>query len=112
VELRKLAAKVENTRAEFLQADLALCFTFVDRFRLELEMGNRNAAQRLLAKTDKGYVDILRFLIYLTDVRRRDEIKQELNRIRMILHSARHRLRWESSIPSSIRKQSLSANDE
>jgi len=92
VELRKLAANIETTRLEFLQADLALCFTFIDLLKLELEIGNRNAAQRLIVEAEKGHADITRFVAHLADFQHRNEIEGKLNALRAALDSARHQL--------------------
>ena len=49
-------------RLDCLLTDLALCFTFVDSLWLELEMGDWDAAQWLLAETEKGYATITRLV--------------------------------------------------
>ena len=91
-KISNLAARVENTRADFLKTDLALCFTFVDRLKLELEMGNRDAAQRLLMEAEKGQAAIARFVALVANFHNRSEIEETLNALYAALDSARHQL--------------------
>jgi len=90
--LPDLDAATESILLNFLQADLALCFTFADRLNSELRMGNWDAARKVLAEAEKGHATIARFLPRVTDVKCRNEIKRELNRLRTTLESARREL--------------------
>ena len=90
--LPKLLAETERIRLEFLQTDLALCFTFADLVRIELQIGDWNAARRALAVAGKGHATVARFLPYIADAQRRNEIQRKLNELRVTLDSARHQL--------------------
>ncbi len=90
--LPDLDAATESILLNFLQADLALCFTFADRLNSELRMGNWDAARKVLAEAEKGHAAIVRFLPRVTDVEPRNEIKRRMNDLRTILNSARREL--------------------
>ena len=90
---KELFAETERIRLDCLLTDLALCFTFVDSLWLELEMGDWDAAQWLLAETEKGYATITRLVRYIADVQGRHEIKRGLNELRTTLDGVRHQLR-------------------
>lgn len=90
--LPDLDAATESILLNFLQADLALCFTFADRLNSELRMGNWDAARKVLAEAEKGHAAIARFLPRVTDVEPRNEIKRRMNYLRTILNSARREL--------------------
>jgi hypothetical protein len=91
-QMSELHAETERVYFDFLLTDLALCFTFVDRSKLELEMGNRNAVQRLLVEAEKGHAAITRFVAHLADFQHRNEIEGKLNALCAALESARHQL--------------------
>ena len=91
--LPNLRAATENVLLNFLQADLALCFTFADRLKSELRIGNWNAARKVLAEAEKGHATIARFLPRGTDVKPRNEIKRRMNDLRTILDSAHREMR-------------------
>ena len=90
--LPNLGAATESILLNFLQADLALCFTFADRLKSELRMGNWDAARKVLALAEKGHATIARFLPRVIDVKCRNKIKRELNDLHTILDSARSEL--------------------
>ncbi len=94
-QISELYDETERICLDFLLTDLALCFTFVDGLRLQLELGNRDAAQRLLVKIEKGHANITRLVRYVADVRCRNEIKRRLNELRTTLESEGHQLRRE-----------------
>jgi hypothetical protein len=84
----ELDAETQRIRLNFLQTDLALCFTFADLSRIELEIGDWDAARGVLAEAEEGHAIIARFLPYIADVKRRNEIERELNDLRTTLDSA------------------------
>ena len=90
--MSELNADTERIRLDFLRADLALCFTFANLSRIELEMGDFEAARRALAKAETGQAAITRFLPHIADEKHRSEIAQGLNELRITLHSIRHQL--------------------
>ena len=90
--LSNLDVATESVLLNFLQADLALCFTFADRLKSELRIGNWDAARKVLAEAEKGHATIARFLPRVTDVKPRNEIKRRMNDLRTILDSARREL--------------------
>jgi hypothetical protein len=59
----------QRIRLTFLQTDLALCFTFDDLSRIELEMDDWNATRRVLAEAEKGHAVVATFLPYIADVK-------------------------------------------
>jgi hypothetical protein len=93
-EMSELYAETERIYLDFLPTDLALCFTFANLLRIELEMGDWDAVRRLLTKAEKAQFDITRFLATVVDADRRNEVTQKLNELRAALDSVRHRLAW------------------
>jgi hypothetical protein len=90
--LPNLGAAIESILLNFLQSDLALCFTFADCLKSELRMGNWDAARKVLAEAEKGHATIARFMPRVTDVKPRNDIKRKLNDLHTILDSARREL--------------------
>ena len=88
----ELHAQAEQNRLNFLLTDLALCFTFADLVRTELGLGDREAAQRVLAKAEDGYATIARFLPKVEDAEQQEEIKRKLNDLRTTLDGIQHEL--------------------
>jgi hypothetical protein len=77
-DLADLRVASEQVRYEFLQADLELCFTFTDLAKTELELGEREAAERVLTKAEAGYAMISRFLGDVCNAEQREEIQRRL----------------------------------
>ena len=76
-----LINRAENARLEFLEDDLNLAFTFVDVCRTEIELGEWDAAHRLLTKVEKAHADVARFLATVDDAERRNEIERKLDEL-------------------------------
>jgi hypothetical protein len=82
----ELHAESQKNRIDFLETDLALCNTFARLVRTELQMmGDRDAAQLVLAKAEEGYATIARFLPGVEDAQHRKEIERRLNDLRTTL---------------------------
>lgn len=90
--ISELRDATERIRLNFLQTDLALCFTFADLLKTEIRIGDRDAAQRILVSAEKGHAAISRFLPYVLDVERRNEIARQLKHLRSTLDDARQQL--------------------
>src|SRR3954454_21339100 len=88
----ELHTKGEQTRIDFLQTDLALCFTFADLAQTELRFGDPEAARQALAKAETGYATIARFLTEVQDRERRNEIGRKWNDLRTVLDSVHGQL--------------------
>jgi hypothetical protein len=78
----KLLAEGEQNRYDFLRTDLELCHTFVDLARTELDLGEREAADRILGKAETGYATILRLHQGLENVNWKHEIGMKLIELR------------------------------
>lgn len=91
-KLSALQAEAEQNRLHFLQTDLALCFTFADLVRTELGWGDREAAQRVLAKAEDGYATIERFLPEVENAEQRQELERKLNDLRTTLDGVQREL--------------------
>jgi hypothetical protein len=88
--LSELRAKAEQDRTDFLQTDLALCFTFAAIAKTEIgATGDPRGAERALQKAEDGYATITRFLGRVGDVEKRDEIERKLAELRTVLDSVR-----------------------
>ena len=80
--LSDLEAATTRTRLDFLQTDLALCFTFADLAKTERQIGDRDAARRVLEKAETGYATIGRFLADVENADQKYEIAQKLAELR------------------------------
>jgi hypothetical protein len=74
--------QTETVQLDFLQSDLALCATFVDLARIEVEAGQTDAARRVLAQAEKGPAAIRRFLPRIANVESRADIERRLDELR------------------------------
>jgi hypothetical protein len=83
--LSDLQAAANRNRIDFLQTDLELCFTFVDLANTERQIGERDAASRLLEKAETGYANIARFLPDVENRDQKSEIEQKLAQLRVRL---------------------------
>jgi hypothetical protein len=81
----ELEAASQESPVDFLQTDLALCFTFADLTKTELALGDRDAAERVFSKAQQGHATIERFLTGVQDVAQRREIGQKLTDLRLRL---------------------------
>ncbi len=91
-KLSALHAKSEQNRVDFLQADLALCFTYAALVKTELSVGDRAAAHWVLAKAEEGYALIARFLPQVENAEQRQEIERKWNDLRATLDSVQRQL--------------------
>jgi hypothetical protein len=98
-KLSELHAKSQQNRLDFLQTDLALCFTFADFVKTELELGDLEAAQRVFARAEEGYAAIARFLPDVENAEHQHEIERKLSDLRTTLDGLQHQLR--SCFPST-----------
>ena len=94
--ISELRAETERIRLNFLQTDLALCFTFASLLKTEIRIGDRDAAQRILLSAEEGHATISRFLPYVLDVEWRNEIARQLKHLRSALDDARQQLIQQS----------------
>jgi hypothetical protein len=91
-ELRALRAETEENRIDFLRTDLALCFTFIDLAKTEIETGDRDTAMRVCAKAEDGYATIARFVPEVNNPEHRNHITQRLEELRAVLDLLQQRL--------------------
>jgi len=80
--LSDLQAATNQNRIDFLQTDLGLCFTFADLAKTEREIGDRDAAHRILEKAETGCAAIARFLADVENPDEKNEITQKLLELR------------------------------
>jgi hypothetical protein len=78
----ELQAATQQNLVDFLQTDLALCFTFADLTKTELALGDREAAEWVFSKAEQGHATIEHFLTGVQDVAQRREIGQKLTDLR------------------------------
>jgi hypothetical protein len=107
----ELHAQTEQNLFDFLQADSALCATFADLVLTELRMDDREAAQRVLAKSEEGYATIARLLPNLKDSEHRNDIEQKLKDLRTKLDNVQRHFSpgMESQASMAWRRAQLSA---
>lgn len=91
-KLSELRAKSEENRMDFLRTDLALCFTFTDLAKTEIEIGDRDAAMRVCSKAEDGYATIARFVPEVNNPEHRSHITQRLAELRAVLDVLQQRL--------------------
>lgn len=88
--LAELHAKSQRNLRDFLQTDLALCFTFLDVAITDLE--SPAAAKSSLAKAEQGYDSIQYFLPQLDDGSDKEDIAGGLKELRARLNLMHSRL--------------------
>ncbi len=81
----KLHERAEENCFEFLKADLAICFTYLDFAKLELEGDHWEEVEQAITKTEEAYAIMRQFLARLQTVESRNEIGQGLNELRTVL---------------------------
>lgn len=89
-KLPDLQAATDQSRVDFLQTDLGLCFTFADLAKTEREIGDRAAAHRVLEKAETGYATILRMSADLQNPDQKKDIEQKLANLRAKLDDEQH----------------------
>jgi hypothetical protein len=81
-----LQASLDHNLVNFLETDLALCFTFTDIAVARIETGNRQLAEQAIADAEKGYQTVSRFLAdrHASDMNaeKKQELTAELQRLR------------------------------
>jgi hypothetical protein len=94
-QIRDLQAKTQNTRLQFLLAELASCFIAVDFGNTELSAGNREIAEREVAHAEKGHAVVRDLLPDLDQQELRDgfeprlrELRQEIDLLKSKLSSS------------------------
>ena len=75
-------------RLDFLRTDLALGKTFVDLAITEMDIGQFDAARRVLAKDEQGYATIQRMVLNLDNAHHQNEILQRLGELRAAIDAA------------------------
>jgi hypothetical protein len=86
--MHEIVAEAERVFVEFLKAQLALCFTFVDLVKTELIMDGQ-AAESVIKKAEDGYANVARLLPRVQSVHLRDEITVTLAGLRVRLDGER-----------------------
>ena len=82
-----------KNHVEFLQAEIAICSTFIDMAGSEIETGDREAAVRLAEKSAGACQTIERFLVRLEDAERHAEIAPKLAELQSRLEGVQARLK-------------------
>ena len=77
-QLDALILRSQLARLDFLRTDLALSKTFVDLAITEMDIGEFDAARRVLAKAERGYAAIKRMVLNLNDPNHQNEILKRL----------------------------------
>ena len=83
--MAELHARTQQTRIDFLQTDLDLCFTFISVAETEHRTGDRAAAEQALKHAENGYAAIWRFLPDVEHGEKRRELQSQLSKLREIL---------------------------
>ena len=81
----ELESKTEQISYEFVQTELATCFSSVDTAVRELEQGHREAALEEAEKAEKGYKTIVGYIAKLSEEGPRIEIQQRWTELRASL---------------------------
>jgi hypothetical protein len=95
-QLNVLRGESDQVRYEFLQSDLAICFTFSDLAMTELTIGDRDGAVDALERAEKGYATIQRLQYRLEREQYRTEIAEKLTELRNKIDSMDELLRTSS----------------
>jgi len=81
-DLPDLRLATDQSRVDFLQTDLELCFTFADLAKTERGIGDLDAAHRLLEKAELGYVTMAGILPAVESAGQKIEIQEKLTELR------------------------------
>jgi hypothetical protein len=84
-KLSDLQAATDGNRLDFLRTDLQLCFTFAELAKTERQIGDRDAARRVLEKAETGCATIARFLADVENPDQKNEIALKLAELRATL---------------------------
>ena len=95
--LSDLKATTDQTRLDFLQTELALCFTFADLAKTKRQIGHRDAARGVLEKAETGYATIARFLADLKNPDQQNQVAQKLADLRARLDTEQDCLKTSAS---------------
>ena len=87
-QLESLISRSEEARLDFLRIDLELSKTFADLANTEMEIGDLDAARRVLAKAERGYATIHRRALNLDDPHHQNEILTRLGELRAAIDAA------------------------
>jgi hypothetical protein len=82
------ADQIDRTRAEFVEREIDLSYTFLDLASTERELGDNAHAQAVLCKARLGYETAARFLGDVRDLAARDRLQVELERLLKALDGA------------------------
>ena len=91
-QLESLISRSEEARLDFLRIDLELSKTFADLANTEMEIGELDAARRVLAKAERGYATIQRMVLNLDHPHQQNEILQRLGELRAAIDTAHQQL--------------------
>jgi hypothetical protein len=75
-ESLRFRPETEKTRLDLINTDLDVCLTFAAMVETEHRRGNREHAEQILAKAEKGYSDMFRFFSEATGLT--PEVKEKL----------------------------------
>ncbi len=89
----ELESKTEQISYEFVQTELATCFSEVAAATRELEQGHREAAQLEADKAEKGYKTIVGYIARLREDGSREEIQQRWTDLRASLDTLQAQLK-------------------
>lgn len=82
------AAQMDRTRAEFVEREIDLSYTFLDLASTEKGLGDLVHAQAVLRKARLAYETAARFLGEVRDLAARDLLQVELERLLKVLDGA------------------------
>ena len=80
-----LHARTEQTKVEFLEAELNECFTFINIADTEHSLGEQAAAEKAIASAEDGYAAIRRFLADIEHGEKRRDLQSNLVKLREVL---------------------------
>ena len=90
--LADLESKNEQISYEFVQTELACCFSAVENGIRELESGNREAAQQEADKAENGYKTIVGHVADLSDEGHKAEVQKLWKDLRVSLDAFQKKL--------------------
>ena len=94
----ELHATSQQAHLDFINTDLALCFTFAEVAATELVlMNDKGAAKRALAKAENGHDTLTGFMVRVDDGPQKREMESKLIELRTRLDRLRDLLHAKSS---------------
>lgn len=91
LRLPQLLAEGQRALVDFLETDVALCFTFTDLALIDID--SPESSTRALASAEQGYATITHLLLRVSDPSRKEALNEKLGALRVRLDGVQQQVR-------------------